>query len=92
MSRDDAFYHRARHKVWRQKVLARAGGLCEICKRYGRRDRDGLPVAATVAHHVLHADTHPERRYDVTNGQALCEACHNRQHPEKGRRKGTPPP
>jgi len=90
MSSNDAFYHRKRHKEWRRKVLARAEHKCEICKRYGRVDRDGLPVAATTAHHVLHADTHPERRYDVSNGIALCQECHNKQHPDKGRRRGSP--
>lgn len=88
MSRPDAFYHRKRHRDWRQKVLDRAGGLCEECKRYGRTDADGLPVAATVAHHVRHADAHPEMRYVVANGRALCEACHNAVHPEKGGRRG----
>lgn len=64
--------------------MDRAGGLCEICKRYGRRDKDGLPVAATTAHHKKHADKYPELRYVVSNGMALCDGCHNRQHPEKG--------
>ena len=92
MSKDDAFYHQKRHKEWRRKVLARAGHKCEECKRYGRTDEKGLPVAADTAHHILHADTHPEKRYDVTNGVALCRDCHNKKHPEKGRRRGTPPP
>ena len=91
MSSAEAFYHQKRHKQWRAAVLARAGYLCENCKRYGRRTENGEPVAATVAHHKLHADKHPEMRYVVANGVALCERCHNAEHPEKGRRKGTPP-
>lgn len=87
MSNTDAFYHRKRHKVWRKKVLDRAGGLCEECNRYGRVDEDGLPVAATVAHHVKHADKFPELRYVVANGRALCAKCHNAEHPEKGGRR-----
>ena len=87
MSNADTFYHRKRHRQWREKVLKRAGYLCEICKRYGRKDKDGLPIAAKVAHHIKHADTHPELRYVVANGQALCESCHNEQHPEKGGRR-----
>ena len=71
-------YHQQRHKVWREKVLRRAGYLCEECARYGRR------TEATVAHHIKHADAFPELRYVVSNGRALCAACHNKEHPEKG--------
>lgn len=87
MSSADAFYHKARHREWRRKVLNRAGGICEECKRYGRLDADGLPVQAVVAHHVLHADARPDKKYDVSNGRALCEACHNKAHPEKGKKR-----
>lgn len=71
-------YQSARHRAWREKVLRRAKYRCEECARYGRT------VTATVAHHIMHADAHPELRYVVSNGRALCEACHNRYHPEKG--------
>ena len=77
-------YDRARHEAWRAKVLKRAGYLCERCKRYGRVDKDGLPVRATIAHHKKHLDEHPELAFDVTNGEALCAKCHNVEHPEKG--------
>ena len=82
----DPHYDRARHKAWRAAVIRRAGGLCEEGRRFGRLDAEGLPVKATTAHHVKHRDAFPELQYDVTNGRALCEACHNRAHPEKGRR------
>ena len=29
-------------------------------------------------------DKDPELAYDLANGRALCEACHNKMHPEKG--------
>ena len=80
----DAHYMSARHKRWRAAVIRRAGGLCEECRRYGRTDRDGLPVAATTAHHIKPREEFPELEYDLDNGRALCEACHNRAHPEKG--------
>lgn len=85
-------YDKARHKAWRAKVLHRAHGLCEDCRRYGRVGPDGLPVPATVAHHIQHLDEHPELAYAVSNGRALCEACHNKQHPEKGGWRGSPHP
>lgn len=80
-------YDRARHKAWREKVLRRAHGLCEECARYGRVGKDGLPIPATVAHHIQHLDEHPELAYVVANGRALCADCHNRAHPEKGGRR-----
>ncbi len=84
MSGEMNYYGMARHKKWREAVLRRAGYLCEECKRYGRTDENGLPVRATTAHHIKHADQYPELRYDVRNGRALCAACHNKAHPEKG--------
>lgn len=92
VSKTESFYHKARHKRWRELVLRRAGYLCEECKRYGRRLPNGEPVPAVVAHHKLHADKYPELRCMVGNGRALCEACHNKAHPEKGRRNGYPAP
>ena len=82
----DRYYDSAKHKRWRDAVLRRAGYLCEECRRYGRLDKDGLPVRATTAHHIKHRDEFPELQTDVSNGRALCTACHNRQHPEKGGR------
>lgn len=85
-------YDRARHKAWRDKVLHRAHGLCEECARYGRVGKDGLPIPATVAHHIQHLDEHPELAYVVSNGRALCADCHNKAHPEKGGRRYPPTP
>ena len=55
----------------------------EECKKYGRHDKDGNPVAAVTAHHIQHLEDRPDLAYDVRNGQALCNACHNKAHPEK---------
>ena len=71
-------YHDPRHQRWREQVLKKAGYLCQECARYGRK------TEATVAHHIKHADEYPELRYVVSNGRALCAACHNKEHPEKG--------
>ena len=80
------YYDTKAHAEWRERVLRRAGYLCEECKRYGRLDKDGLPVAAVTAHHIQHLDEHPELARVVSNGRALCLACHNKMHPEKGGR------
>jgi HNH endonuclease. len=81
----DAYYSGAKHRKWREAVLRRAGYLCEECRRYGRMDEKGLPVAATTAHHIKHRDEYPELQYIISNGRALCEKCHNKAHPEKGK-------
>lgn len=85
---NDKYYHQKRHKEWAEKVLKRADYLCEECKRYGRLDKDGLPVRATTAHHEKPRDKYPELQYVVSNGKALCEKCHNKKHPEKGGEHG----
>lgn len=82
----DPYYDTGRHRAWREKVLRRAGYLCEECRRYGRTDADGNPIRATTAHHIKHRDEYPELQYRVDNGQALCAKCHAKAHPEKGRR------
>ena len=82
----DPYYNSDRHKEWREKVLRRAGYLCEECKRYGRVDRNGQPVEAVTAHHIKPRETYPELQYRVENGRALCKDCHNKAHPEKGRK------
>lgn len=82
----DAYYCSTRHREWREKVLKRAGYLCEKCKRYGRLDSKGLPVAAKIAHHIIPREERPDLQYKLSNGQALCEKCHNAAHPEKGGR------
>jgi 5-methylcytosine-specific restriction enzyme A len=74
------YYDSAKHRRWREAVLHRASYLCEECARYGKR------TPATVAHHRQTVEDHPELRLDVGNGEALCDACHNRMHPEKGGR------
>lgn len=77
------FYHSAAYRQWRETVLRNAGYICQNCKRYGRVDKDGLPVPATVTHHIKEVKDYPELALDPMNGQALCAACHNRMHPDK---------
>lgn len=74
----DNYYSQAKHRAWREKVLRSAGYLCQECAKYGKR------VPATHAHHIKHREDYPELQYVVSNGEALCLACHNKMHPEKG--------
>ena len=71
---------RWRHK--RKEILRRDGYLCQRCKRYGKQ------VQAVTVHHLKHVDEHPELAYINDNLVSLCNACHNKEHPEKAHGKG----
>ena len=36
-------------------------------------------------HHIKHVDEFPELAYEDNNLVSLCQACHNKAHPEKAR-------
>jgi 5-methylcytosine-specific restriction endonuclease McrA len=74
----DNYYNTARYLRWREKVLRRAKYLCQECARYG------IHAPATTAHHILPIKEFPDKRYNLKNGAALCNSCHNKAHPEKG--------
>ena len=88
---DDGFYATPEYRDWCRAVFARAKkdsagrALCENCWRYGKA------VPAKVAHHRIPRRERPDLELDVANGVALCAACHNAAHPEKGGHKGHPP-
>ena len=71
-------------KKWKRKrelVLRRDGYLCCECKKYGRKRE------AVTVHHIKHVDEFPELAYTDGNLISLCNACHNKMHPEKGGRR-----
>ena len=74
-----SFYLSSKWKAKRNSILHRAGYLCEICKRYGRL------TEATTVHHIKHLDEFPEFALVDSNLIALCDSCHNKQHPEKAK-------
>ena len=80
MSSFDYNSRRWRHK--RKEILRRDGYLCQRCKRYGKQ------VQAVTVHHIKHVDEHPELAYTNDNLVSLCNACHNKEHPEKAHGKG----
>lgn len=66
---------------WKQKrirILKRDHYLCQECKKYGKR------VDAQTVHHIKHVEEHPEFAFVDSNLVSLCNACHNKAHPEKG--------
>lgn len=78
--------------AWLQKraaILRRDGYKCQECKRYGRL-RD-----AEIVHHKNPVEFFPELAFCDENLVSLCTKCHNKKHPEKGRKptaaRGYPP-
>lgn len=68
-------------KAWKRKretILKRDGYMCQHCKRYGR-----IREAVTV-HHIKEYKDFPELGLSDDNLVSLCNACHNKEHPEKG--------
>ena len=77
------------HKQWRMAVLVRDAYQCQSCGKIcgGKRDAHAdhiLPISEGGA------------RYDLSNGQCLCAACHgrktlreNREHPQQGQGTST---
>ena len=76
----DFDYTSERWRRLRARALRRDGYMCQECRKYGKA------VQATVVHHKKHAEEYPELAYDMANLESLCEACHNKKHPEKSRR------
>ncbi len=73
-------YNTQKHRRWSADVLRRDKYLCQDCKRYGRN------TPAEVAHHIQPITKRPDLAYNLSNGIALCNACHSKRHPEKGGR------
>jgi len=60
--RTNGAYH-----LWRGAVFVRDGYRCQVCDTNRH----------ITAHHIYPWKTHPERRYDVSNGITLCGSCHD---------------
>lgn len=73
------FYTSAKWKRKKEFVMKRDGYLCVECKRYGRK------TPAVLVHHIKALEEYPELKLEATNLESLCESCHNKRHPEKGR-------
>ena len=79
------FLDSARWLRKRAAVLRRDGYICQDCKRYGRK------TPATLVHHVIPFAEDAARALDEKNLVSLCEACHNRRHPERAKGREAPP-
>jgi len=74
------FYNSKQWEKKRKAVLRRDGYQCQRCRRYGKN------TPAVTVHHIQPLDEYPELALDDKNLISLCNACHNKAHPEKGRR------
>lgn len=73
------FYNSAAWQKAREAALVRDHYLCQPCLR-----RERLTPAVAV-HHIKPIETHPELALVLDNLESTCLACHNKEHPEKGR-------
>ena len=87
MKETNPFYGTDAWKRCRAAALRRDHGLCQYCLKAGRRTIDAkgmsFPVLATMVHHKKHLDEHPELALNLDNLVSLCDACHEREHPER---------
>lgn len=88
----EPFYHTTAWKKVRALALMRDHGMCVDCMKefgagYGKK-----PSRATTVHHIIPYKERPDLALCLDNLVSLCDACHNKRHPEKaqGEKKVTP--
>jgi hypothetical protein len=60
------------YKDWTKRVLARDNYICQCCKKESNADME--------SHHLDGYNWCEEKRFDDTNGIALCQSCHKNFH------------
>lgn len=82
----DKLYKTSRWRKLRQTIIRRDFGLCQECKRRNRYTK------GTVVHHIVEAREDITLFWEGTNLELVCDACHNREHPERsgGKTKAKP--
>jgi 5-methylcytosine-specific restriction endonuclease McrA len=76
---------------WRKDVYERDNFTCQKC---GANNHKGNGKTVHLhPHHIKPFATHPESRYDVSNGVTFCIPCHRKEHKHIfiGKTKGSPP-
>ena len=86
----DPFYKSALWRSARQQALERDLYQCVECEAARQRGERVRPRPATVVHHIIPRSERPDLALELDNLQSLCDACHNKKHPEKGGRGQTP--
>lgn len=62
---------RGKHGAWARAVISRDNATCQRC---------GAQDVELHAHHILHFKSHPDKRWDLDNGETLCFRCHWDEH------------
>lgn len=70
-------YWGAEYQNWRRLVFQRDNFECQQCRHQGY----------ITAHHKKSWANYPDLRYEISNGQTLCEPCHAQTDNYKGRNK-----
>lgn len=83
----DPFYKGRPWRAARLEALRRDHYICQDCLAAKARGEVLRPRDAVMVHHILPRETHPELELDLDNLISLCDQCHNKRHPEKGRRE-----
>lgn len=73
-------YYSEEYRNWRTMVFLRDHHTCQGCGISGDK-------AYLTAHHIKSFAHYPELRFDISNGQTLCELCHSKTDNFRGRAK-----
>lgn len=76
-----AFYKSAAWQKCRQVVLERDNFLCQKCLK-----RKQI-TPADMVHHIVELLDDWNKALDLNNLESLCNSCHNKEHPERGKRR-----
>lgn len=80
----DPFYKGKPWRRAREAALERDHWICQDCLAAKRRGERKKPPTATIVHHIISRKERPDLELALDNLISLCEACHNKRHPEKG--------
>ena len=70
-AQSDILRKSAKMKEWKRVVFQRDSFTCQICYQRGKR---------LHAHHKKPFSLYPNLRFDIDNGQTVCETCHLKIH------------
>lgn len=82
----DPFYLSKAWRTVRAEALRRDHGMCVRCMERFMNGGE-KPRLAVIVHHKKSRKEYPELELDLDNLESLCDICHNREHPEKGKKK-----
>ncbi|PFN60159.1 HNH endonuclease [Bacillus thuringiensis] len=74
------FYDSTAWRRCRELALIRDSYRCQECMKYDPL----ILVPADMVHHIKERSEYPELALTLDNLISLCNACHNKEHPEKG--------